>query len=368
MFIVGLYKGEVFMKLSKIFSVMLFAGLISFNAGAETTDNDVSVAKENMKEKFSQIYNFNPNISFKYIPEAKVYEVDLGKQKAYMNKEGDYLYLQGQLFVSKNNTIINMTMPPEEFMKQNGGALQAEPEIKASSNPVSPQVTNDKIISEQRSYEDNNHYDAYQKSVLNSSNLSDLKVSSNFKYVGFEGGAQLPENTVDYIKEIDLSDSAKIVYGNGTRSIILLADPDCPFCQNFDKTLYLNADTIDATIYVMPWALSIHPNAAKKADFIWGQPDRGNAWKSWMLFAANHPVKDNPDQVWDEWVKITGRTENPTVKAPVEKTQSYVEKFGLRYTPTILFPNGGKSEGDLEASKLKQYLEVFDKTIPSVKK
>lgn len=357
------------MRMSKIFSVMLFAGLVSFNANAETADNDTAIAKENMKEKFSQIYNFNPNITFKYVPEAKIYEIDLGKQKAYMNKEGDYLYLQGQLFVSKNNTIINMTMPPEEFMKQQGRSSQIEPEIKASAEPSSSTVHPDSKVAEQRSYDEKNQYDAYQKSVLNSTNLSDLKVSSNFKYVGFDGGSPLPENTVDYIKDIDLSDSAKVVYGNGTRTIILFADPDCPFCQNFDKTLYLNADTIDATVYVMPWALSIHPNAAKKADFIWGQSDRGNAWKSWMLFAANHPVKDNPEQVWEEWVKVTGRTDNRSgVKAPVEKTQSYVEKFGLRYTPTILFPNGGKSEGDLESAKLKQYLEVFDKTIPSVKK
>lgn len=355
------------MKFKKTLVSLAVFSIFSFSAMAEEVKSEkvdssivsekgnIETVKENMKNKFEKIYNFNSNISFNYLPDAKIYEIDLGKQKAYTNKDVDYIYLQGQIFVSRNGEVYNLTMPPEEFLKANKGA----------SVNASTEVAETKEIAEQKTY-NGSGLDAYQRSLSQSDNIENKKIALNLKYVGFEGGGKFPDNTKDYVKEIDLNNALKVVYGNGSRTVILFADPDCPFCQNFDKTLYLNADSLDATFYILPWALSIHPDAEKKIDFIWGQPDKENAWKSWMLFAAQHPVKDNPEFVWSEWIKTTGRTDTGKSEAPTAKTKELIEKFGLRYTPTILMPNGGISEGDIEADKLKQYLSVYDKAFPNL--
>lgn len=350
------------MKFNKIISTFILAGVISLSSSAfasEVPENDI--VKENIKEKFNPIYKFNPNFKSTLIPNLNLYELDFGNQKAYTNENVDYLYLKGQLFVSTPNGIVNLTSSPQEALKNGVSGQPKELEEKAQSE--ASQMINKTTA--HKTY-NNDYYDGYQKQILNSNGLNDLRIANGFKYTTNQGGSELPKNTVDYVKKIDLSNALKMVYGNGSRSVIMFADPDCPFCQSFDKKLYMNADSLDTTFYILPWTLDIHPNATKKANFIWGQPDRGNAWKSWMLFANENPIKDNPEKVWEEWIKVSGRVENKDVKAPIEETKKIIEEFGLRYTPTVLFPNGSVSEGDVSINDFQKYLSVYDQSFPEV--
>ena len=64
----------------------------------------------------------------------------------------------------------------------------------------------------------------------------------------------------------------KEVRGNGQLKIAVFSDPDCPYCKRLEHEF---EKMTDITIYnfMMPLA-SLHPDAARKAEQIWCQPDR----------------------------------------------------------------------------------------------
>lgn len=371
------------MKLNKIITAIVCLGAFSFSGFSfaeqnqsqnkdqsqelsdllsnSNQDSGLNEVKKIINEKYPMIQKVSPNFKVSYLSIADIYELDLGEQKAYTNKAVSYLYLKGQVFVSKDGEMLNLTQNPKDFIKNEITVpVDTNKDDVKGSKSSTYQTDSMKVDADQKIHQSLNG-DLYLSSLSKSNDITSLKTAAMLEYVGVDGYSPLPETSVDYVKALDLTNAVKLVYGNGKRVMILFADPDCPYCQNFEHTLTTNSNQIDVTVYVLPWALDIHKDAPEKIKFIWSQKDPSVAWKSWMTFAYFHPELIKDGTAWSKWIETTGRKMGEKSTAPTEMTNAFIEKYGLRYSPTIVFPNGEANEGDITIDKLIPYLSISEK-------
>lgn len=141
-------------------------------------------------------------------------------------------------------------------------------------------------------------------------------------------------NKIDFAS-LPLDKAIKEVRGNGKLQVAVFSDPDCPFCKRLEHEF---EKMTDITIYnfMMPIA-SLHPDAARKAEILWCQPNPTQAWNNWMRKG--------------EFPSGSGNCENP-----VAETTALGEQFGFNGTPTLVFPNGKTQSG---YSPMPQLAEVI---------
>lgn len=142
-------------------------------------------------------------------------------------------------------------------------------------------------------------------------------------------------NKIDF-SSLPLDKAIKEVRGNGKLKIAVFSDPDCPFCRRLEHEF---AKMTDVTIYnfMMPIP-SLHPDAARKAEIIWCQPDPAKAWTEWMR--------------QNKFPNGSGNCENP-----VAETTSLGEQLGFNGTPTLVFPNGRTQSGYSPMPQLQEIIE-----------
>ena len=142
-------------------------------------------------------------------------------------------------------------------------------------------------------------------------------------------------NKIDF-STLPLDKAIKEVRGNGKLKVAVFSDPDCPYCKRLEHEF---EKMTDITIYnfMMPIP-SLHPDAARKAEILWCQP--------------------NPTQAWTDWMR---KGQFPSGKAncenPVAETTSLGEQFGFNGTPTLVFPNGRSQSGYSPMPHLKKIIE-----------
>ena len=124
--------------------------------------------------------------------------------------------------------------------------------------------------------------------------------------------------------------------GNGKLKVAVFSDPDCPYCKRLEHEF---EKMTDITIYnfMMPIP-SLHPDAARKAEILWCQPNPTQAWTDWMRKGQFPSGKANCDN-------------------PVAETTSLGEQFGFNGTPTLVFPNGRSQSGYSPMPHLKKIIE-----------
>lgn len=125
----------------------------------------------------------------------------------------------------------------------------------------------------------------------------------------------------------------KQVKGNGSRKLAVFADPHCPYCVRFEKTLQ---DVDNVTVYTFLYPLeSIHPGATEKAKQIWCAKDRSAAWSQWMLTKKDTPAAAcNSEQLTT--LKQLG------------------DKLKVTGTPTLFFEDGHRVPGAIDKDQLEQ--------------
>lgn len=143
-------------------------------------------------------------------------------------------------------------------------------------------------------------------------------------------------------------------YGAGEREFILFSDPDCPFCQDFEKELDAAASVVNARVTVLPYVLpNLHPNGVAHAKHIWCTVDPRAAWKSWMTTAAGH---ENLDAVWAKWAAANPAVANCPAASLVDKVMEAGLKMGFNQTPTMMFKNGMTWPGAPSMDELQEAL------------
>lgn len=151
----------------------------------------------------------------------------------------------------------------------------------------------------------------------------------------------LTAQRLDEINKIDVSalplaDAIKTVKGDGSRTLYVFSDPDCPFCQRLERETMPKLDNV--TIYTFLYPLEeLHPDAKRKAETIWCAKDRAKAWDDFMKSGKL------PDQVT--------RCDNP-----VERNIRLGGSLGINGTPTIILGDGTMVPGFVPASELERRL------------
>jgi len=147
--------------------------------------------------------------------------------------------------------------------------------------------------------------------------------------------ARLNERGKIDFSALPLDRAIKVVKGNGSRKFAVFSDPDCPYCQQLEKTLLSVTDT---TMYVFLFPIeALHPGASVKAHAIWCAQDRAAAWNHWMHDKALPPGKTCAGD-------------------PIDALQKFGDQLHINSTPTLFFANGERVAGALGAQDLEKEL------------
>jgi thiol:disulfide interchange protein DsbC len=147
--------------------------------------------------------------------------------------------------------------------------------------------------------------------------------------------ARLNERGRIDFNSLPLAQAIKVVKGNGSRTFAVFSDPDCPYCQQLEKSL-LNVN--DTTMYVFLYPIaSLHPQAPVKAHAIWCASDRSAAWNKWMHDKALPPTKT-------------------CAADPTDDLQKLGEKLNINSTPTLFLSNGTRIAGAISDKELDKEL------------
>jgi len=128
-------------------------------------------------------------------------------------------------------------------------------------------------------------------------------------------------NKIDF-KTLPLSQAIKEVHGNGTRTLAIFEDPNCPICRVFTKFLVQVPDvTIYRFVYPVP-----PPESLDLAKGAWCSSDRSSAWsavvngarpqigascntdglKTILEFGARHRILETPTMVLADGQRLVG--------------------------------------------------------------
>lgn len=150
----------------------------------------------------------------------------------------------------------------------------------------------------------------------------------------------LTRERMDKLTEVDweslpLQNAIKVVKGNGTRQIAVFSDPDCPYCRKAEAEF---AKLDNVTIYNFAYPLPMHPDAGRKSRLVWCSKDRAKAWQDLMLNGKVPSGKDN-------------------CKNPIEENLALGAKLRIDGTPAMIFPNGKRIPGYVDAKRLETMLD-----------
>lgn len=124
--------------------------------------------------------------------------------------------------------------------------------------------------------------------------------------------------------------------GDGRRQIAIFSDPNCPFCQKFEKDLAV-VDNI--TVHIFMWPV-IKPESVRQTKSVWCSKDRVKAWNDLML----------------KRVEPTAPTD---CENPIEELVSLGRRLGATSTPTWFLANGEKYVG---AQPMNMVVPLLDAT------
>jgi thiol:disulfide interchange protein DsbC len=148
----------------------------------------------------------------------------------------------------------------------------------------------------------------------------------------------LTEERVEKLSAVDFSalpvkDSFTIVRGNGKRKLAVFEDPNCGYCKRFERDLQ---KVNDITIHMFLFPI-LSADSADKAKNIWCAKDQGKAWLDLM-------VRDQP---------VAKASCDASV---LERNLALGKKHKITGTPTLLFEDGSRVPGAINAQEVEQRL------------
>ncbi len=134
-------------------------------------------------------------------------------------------------------------------------------------------------------------------------------------------------------KGLPFDRAIKIVRGNGKREMAVFSDPYCAACQAFEQTLQ-QIDDVTLYVFMLP---VIRPDKMNQSKSVWCSPDRAKAWTDLTL------NKKVPEAA-------------PACDNPVDSLMALIQPIGIRATPTMIFSNGQRGQGNMQVSALQERL------------
>ena len=163
--------------------------------------------------------------------------------------------------------------------------------------------------------------------------LLDIKSERNFTRERMD---KLTEVKFD---SLPLQNAIKIVKGDGKRRLAVFSDLDCPYCKKLEAEL---AKIDNVTIYNFPYPLPMHTDAGRKSKLIWCSKDRAAAWNDYMHKGKLPAGKGDCDN-------------------PIDENLALGAKLRIDGTPALIFANGKRVPGYMEAGRLDAMLTASEK-------
>jgi len=160
------------------------------------------------------------------------------------------------------------------------------------------------------------------------------------RMIDVETSKDLTQARMDDLNRVKFSDlpleyAVKSVKGNGKRVIAVFEDPNCGYCKRFRKSL---ADVKDITVYTFIYPV-LGEDSQKKSRNLWCAPDRAKAWDDWMLEGKAPPPAPESCS-----------------SAAIDKVVELGKKYRVTGTPTIVFTDGSRVPGAIDAKTLESRL------------
>jgi thiol:disulfide interchange protein DsbC len=146
--------------------------------------------------------------------------------------------------------------------------------------------------------------------------------------------ARIDEINKVKFSDLPLENAIKQVKGNGKRVIAIFEDPNCIYCKRLHKTLQ-EVDNI--TYYTFQYNI-LSPDSIVKSRNIWCAPNPSKAWNEWMVSGKEAPAAAT------------------SCNAPHEDVLALGKKLKITGTPTIIFTDGSRIPGAVDAKGLEQKL------------
>ncbi len=148
----------------------------------------------------------------------------------------------------------------------------------------------------------------------------------------------LTEERIEKLTAIDfdtlpLKDAFTIVRGNGKRKMAVFEDPNCGYCKRFERDLQtINNVTVHMFLYPI-----LSADSTEKSKNIWCAKDKSKAWQDWMVRDAT-PAAQTCDA------------------AVLARNVEYGKKHKITGTPTLLFADGSRVPGAINAQQVEKFL------------
>lgn len=149
--------------------------------------------------------------------------------------------------------------------------------------------------------------------------------------------ANLTKERTDELSKIKFADlpldqAIKIVKGDGKRVMAVFEDPNCGYCKRFRNTL---AEVDNVTVYSFMYPI-LGGDSPAKAKNIWCAGDNKLALEEWMT-----KNKEASSAAAD-------------CKNPIDKVVELGHKLRISGTPTIIFADGSRIPGAIDAKGLER--------------
>ena len=137
--------------------------------------------------------------------------------------------------------------------------------------------------------------------------------------------------------DLPLKDAFTIVRGNGKRKIAVFEDPNCGYCKRFERDLQqVNNVTISMFLYPI-----LSADSAEKSRNIWCAKDKTKAWMDWMVRdVAPAPALPKCDA------------------SALMRNVELGKKHKITGTPTLIFADGTRVPGAINAEQVEKYLSA----------
>lgn len=133
---------------------------------------------------------------------------------------------------------------------------------------------------------------------------------------------------------LPLNLAAKQVRGNGRRVLATFEDPNCGYCRK----LALELEKLDdVTVYTFLLPI-LSEDSVSKTRAIWCAPDRGRAWRDWIVSGRAPAASD--------------------CEAPVDALRALGQKYNVTGTPTLFLADGQRIGGYVPADQLERALSA----------
>jgi len=151
--------------------------------------------------------------------------------------------------------------------------------------------------------------------------------------------ANLTQARVNKLTAIDfaslpLKDALVWKQGNGSRRIVVFADPNCGYCKKFEREL---SQVKDVTVYTFLIPI-LGGDSPEKSANIWCAKENTRAWRDWML-DGKAPVR------------VMGSCDTP-----IARNLALSRKHKVNGTPAIVFEDGTRVPGAMSAEQLEKQL------------